>query len=294
MVQCYLIYPFNVWWPCSNISLFNVRFFFASFHFSHSIYGHGSAQRSLMPCTARFSGPGWKPRSSAQRRGYSWLRLTAAKMWRRGLSARALGTWGPKNGAKWTDWKTRSDLGEEILGTWEMPFFMGIFFDRMEIHGRCQGEDGQWLSPYGWFFALKTMSWWVVPYHIPSHQYERPDGHYCLPLSKKKTYNPSYPTKRGYSTQLYPIYIYIPIYYYWYPTISRSYPPIISVGFMPHEQRQQRPIRCQTVGRNWWRKHQSIHIYIYIIYTYIIIYHHISIPTIPSLKDFSYLDPPST
>ena len=53
-----------------------------------------------------------------------------------------------------------------------------------------------------------------------------------------------------------------------YPTISWSYPPILSVGFMPHEQRQQRPIRCQTVGRNWWRKHH--------LYTYSIIYHHIS------------------
>ena len=32
-----------------------------------------------------------------------------------GAGAQCAGRLGPKNGAKWTDWKTRSDLGEEIL-----------------------------------------------------------------------------------------------------------------------------------------------------------------------------------
>ena len=181
-----------------------------------AIYGHCMAQRSLMPYTARFSGPGWKPRSSAQRRGYSWLRLTAAKMWRRGRAVR-----GPTGTEKWGEVdrlenKVRFGWGNTF---WRCRFSWGYLLIEWKYMGDAKEKMAHSYPPVvGSFFALKTMSWWVVPYHIPSHQYERPDGHYCLPLSKKKKHLIPATQQKGGTVPSYVLYI--PLYYSWYPTIS--------------------------------------------------------------------------
>ena len=119
MVQCYLINPFNVWWPCSNISWFNARFcvFFASFHFSHPshlwpLHGpeishamHCSVLRSWVEAEKLCAEEGLQLATPHSREDVK----ARARSARAEQCARRLG---PKNGAKWT---TRSDLGEEIL-----------------------------------------------------------------------------------------------------------------------------------------------------------------------------------
>lgn len=132
-----------------------------------------------------------------------------------GAGAQCAGRLGPKNGAKWTDW-VRFGWGNTF---WRCRFSWGYLLIEWKYMGDAKEKMAHSYPPVvGSFFALKTMSWWVVPYHIPSHQYERPDGHYCLPLSKKKKHLIPATQQKGGTVPSYVLYI--PLYYSWYPTIS--------------------------------------------------------------------------
>jgi hypothetical protein len=85
------------------------------------------------------------------------------------------------------EWKYMGDAKEKMANGY--PPMVGSLPSRP-----CPGESFHIISQA----ISMNVQMVTIVYHCP----------------RKKTYNPSYPTKRGYSTQLYPIYIYIPIYYY--------------------------------------------------------------------------------
>lgn len=200
----------------------------------------------------------------------------------RGRAVRRGPLWGPKNlGRIWvgrSDWKTRSDLGEEKDDFGRCRFFR-YFLIEWKYMGDAKEKMANGYPPMvGSFFALKTMSWWVVPYHIPSHQYERPDGHYCLLLSKKKTHIIPATQQKGGTVPSY--ILYIPLYHYWYPTISYPHywlPNYISIISPDHIDGFHAPWATSATSNtmpNSWTKlmaESSIYIYTYNI-LYIIIY----------------------